>query len=155
MSAPSLDQPAHTQAGAPPLPVTLRAIATWLESHPEIEAYSIHLADHDYGTGPVRVNVYGVGSPERMAAIATSVGGRWEKRFTDSQFHLRQQIAPDAVVELTAMRSDVCQRVVTGTTTIEEPDPDALAAVPKVTREVETYEWRCEPILAAATGETA
>jgi hypothetical protein len=33
MSAPQCDQPA-TPAGAAPIPMTLRAIAAWLESHP-------------------------------------------------------------------------------------------------------------------------
>ena len=37
------------------------------------------------------------------------------------------------------------------TVTEEVPDPDALAAVPTIiqTREVETVEWKCEPLMAA------
>lgn len=52
-----------------------------------------------------------------------------------------------------ADRNQVCERVVVGTREeqVEEPDPEALAAVPKrtVTRVVEDVEWRCTPILAA------
>jgi hypothetical protein len=51
-------------------------------------------------------------------------------------------------------RNEVCEKVVTGTreVTKEVPDPEALAAVPKVTvtETVEDVEWRCHPILDAA-----
>lgn len=50
-------------------------------------------------------------------------------------------------------RDEVCERIVTGTREVTEevPDPEALAAVPKVTvtKTVEDVEWRCHPILAA------
>jgi len=49
-------------------------------------------------------------------------------------------------------RAQVCERIVTGTreVTKEVPDPEALAAVPKVTKTetVEDVEWRCLPLLA-------
>lgn len=58
-----------------------------------------------------------------------------------------------------ASREVVCERVVTGTheETVTEPDADALAAVPKVTKTVvvEDVEWRCAPLLAAAEAESA
>lgn len=50
-------------------------------------------------------------------------------------------------------REEICERIVTGTREVSEevPDPEALAAVPKVTvtKTVEDVEWRCHPILAA------
>lgn len=50
-------------------------------------------------------------------------------------------------------REEICERIVTGThkVTEEVPDPEKLAAVPKVsqTRTEEIIEWRCHPILAA------
>lgn len=56
-------------------------------------------------------------------------------------------------LSLTDSRAAVCTRVVTGVEAITEevPDPEALAAVPKITRtrEVETVEWKCGPLLAA------
>ncbi|MGY4103463.1 hypothetical protein ACW2Q0_28450 [Nocardia sp. R16R-3T] len=57
-------------------------------------------------------------------------------------------------IRLTELRAEVCERVVTGVETITEevPDPEYIAAAPKIlqTREVETYEWKCAPILAAS-----
>lgn len=55
-------------------------------------------------------------------------------------------------VHVYAARGEVCERIVTGTreVTKEVPDPDALAAVPKVTvtETVEDVEWKCTPLLA-------
>lgn len=57
-------------------------------------------------------------------------------------------------LELTEVRAQVCERVVTGVETVTEeiPDPEYLAAAPKITRtrEVETVEWKCVPLLAQA-----
>lgn len=44
--------------------------------------------------------------------------------------------------------SSVCTRVQTGTRTVTEPDPDAVAALPTITREEPVYEWRCADALA-------
>lgn len=56
-------------------------------------------------------------------------------------------------LKLVELRAEVCERVVTGTTTVTEevPDPDYIAAAPTttVTREVEQVEWKCTPILSA------
>lgn len=56
-------------------------------------------------------------------------------------------------LRLIDMRDAVCTRVVTGTETVTEeiPDPDYIAAAPTITqtREVETVEWQCSPIMAA------
>jgi len=54
-------------------------------------------------------------------------------------------------VRLTDERAQVCTRVVTGVETVTEdiPDPEYVAAAPMVTqtREVETVEWTCEPLM--------
>jgi hypothetical protein len=48
----------------------------------------------------------------------------------------------------------VCERVVVATREVEmeEPDPVAVAALPKVTRTVtvEDVEWKCAPLLTSA-----
>ena len=50
-----------------------------------------------------------------------------------------------------AEREEICERVVTGTREVTEevPDPEQVAAVPKVTvtRTEEIVEWKCRPIL--------
>ncbi|MCM6776234.1 hypothetical protein NDR87_18930 [Nocardia sp. CDC159] len=61
-------------------------------------------------------------------------------------------------LRLTDLREVVCERVVTGVETVTEevPDPEYVAAAPKVTvtREVESFEWKCAPILAASEAVT-
>lgn len=56
-------------------------------------------------------------------------------------------------------RSEICERVVTGTREVVEevPDPEALAAVPTttVTRTEEIVEWKCSSLLAPAAGGAA
>lgn len=51
-----------------------------------------------------------------------------------------------------ADREEVCERIVVGTREVTEevPDPEALAAVPKITKTtiVEDVEWRCGSLLA-------
>lgn len=58
-----------------------------------------------------------------------------------------------------APRGEVCERVVVGTREVTEevPDPDALAAVPRVTvtKTVEDVQWVCKPLLGDATGGVA
>ncbi|MGW4718319.1 hypothetical protein [Nocardia sp. NPDC004260] len=75
-----------------------------------------------------------------------------EKEYTDELF--RASICMRALgLRLIEQRTRMCERVVTGVETITEeiPDPDYIAAAPKVTqtREVEIVEWKCAPVLAA------
>ena len=62
-------------------------------------------------------------------------------------------------VMMIAQRDEVCTRVVTGAREVTEeiPDPEALAAVPKVTvtRTEELVRWDCKPILAAGDEQSA
>ncbi|MFI7527537.1 hypothetical protein [Nocardia salmonicida] len=56
-------------------------------------------------------------------------------------------------IRMIDLRSRVCERVVTGVETVTEEvvDPDYVAPTPPtvtVTREVETVEWKCAPLLA-------
>lgn len=134
----------------PAVATTLRAIAAWLESHPEIKPYSIAMYPAYWGHGPIEVDVYDFADGGDLATTARTLGGRWDKE-AGELYKLRQEIAPGAVVVLAANRSTVCERVVTGTTTVTEPDPEALAQVPTVTREVETYDWVCAPLLEATS----
>lgn len=63
-------------------------------------------------------------------------------------------------VVLVDVRDAVCERVVVGVESVTEevPDPDFVAPTPPMvtrTREVETVEWRCSPLLAASAEEDA
>lgn len=87
-----------------------------------------------------------------MAACARPLPTSFTKNADGKYFDLHGKLA-GLRVNLTAFREEVCERIVTGTrqVEVEEPDPEALAAVPKVTKTVtvEDVEWRCHPILAA------
>ena len=91
----------------------------------------------------------------QLQPIAT---GPVEKRYDEKWF--------EAAIPLTALkltltdsRDAVCTRVVTGVETVTEevPDPEALAAVPTITRtrEVETVEWQCEPLMGSTPAAPA
>lgn len=127
--------------------MTLRAIAAWIESHPDARVDRVNL---DLMMGTAEVTGYGVRNAEDLASRAVRLGGRWEKQAGDyGLFTLRQEILPGVFYRLVANREDVCERVQTGEKTVTERDPKAVAALPGVTRTVPVYEWRCGPILAA------
>jgi hypothetical protein len=122
----------------------LRAVAAWLESHPEAKVDSIHL---DPLVKQYKVCCYGVAGKADLAARARAIGGHWTKH-ADSEsglFRLMQEIAPGVFYELIASQSSVCERVHVGVKLVTEVAPDA----PTVERTVPVYEWRCGSILEA------
>jgi hypothetical protein len=74
------------------------------------------------------------------------------KQYGDKWFHADVQMRAIRL-RLTEERENVCTRVVTGTETVTEevPDPEYIAKAPviKQTREVETVEWQCEPLMGS------
>jgi hypothetical protein len=133
----------------------LHQIADFLAEHPEVKLPHLHsFVDGEYG--PVlRIYLTDPGEQrEPLAEIARAMGN--VKMVADGRlgrFEVWRQFAGIKLVA-SADRAEVCERVVTGTReiTVEEPDPDALAAVPKVsvTKVVEDVEWVCQPLLKAA-----
>jgi hypothetical protein len=133
----------------------LRALADLLDAHPELPLpYT--------GTGLSALNWIDVGADmQRSAAIfarvmpgtvTKSVSGNAGQFYLDFTLHglSLRWIAP---------REEMCERVVVGTreVEIEEPDPEALAQVPKVkrTETVEDVEWQCRPVLASDQAEAS
>ncbi|MCU1493345.1 MAG: hypothetical protein JWO62_1109 [Acidimicrobiaceae bacterium] len=105
----------------------LRDLTDWLEKHPEAaDSYSNYT-----------VNLFVLDADE-MAALAKSLGGKWEKHSGETWFTLARHFGPHTV-EINAARAAVCERVQVGEETVEIPDPDA----PKVTVAQPVYEWRC------------
>ncbi|MEV0968475.1 hypothetical protein [Microtetraspora glauca] len=126
----------------------LRALADILEAHPELPL--------PYEGDDASLNfIEGNAEEERRGAavFARVMPGTVRKEPRGEYFDLFAEIH-GVRVQWIARRENVCERVVTGTreVEIEEPDPDALAAVPKVKRTVvvEDVEWQCHPILAGA-----
>ncbi len=130
----------------------LRALADILEAHPEVPLpYQGSCPDY------ARMTFHFLSADDPRAEMAAA---RRALRVTlgkdardDGYFDLKGSLY-GLHFALTAFRKDVCTRVVTGTreVVIEEPDPQALAVLPKVTRVeiVEDVEWQCSPILSDA-----
>lgn len=128
----------------------LRALADVLDNHPEVPLpYE--------GTGASlgrRISFYYLSDENPRAALAAArraFGVPMEKNDSmPDTFNLTGSLA-GLHFTLTAYRNAVCERVVTGTREVEvtEPDPEALAALPKVKRtvKVEDVKWVCSPLL--------
>lgn len=145
-----LDEPAPELSKAAKLATGLRALAAWVEANPEL------LADQ-YMTVDLMLPVRGQGR-ERIAALARSglrSGAKIAKEQSDAWAGVKLDFGGRVTASVYAPRNEVCDRVVVGTReeTKEVPDPEALAAVPKVTvtETVEDVEWRCMPLLQEAT----
>jgi hypothetical protein len=112
----------------------LRALADWCEAHPTAKA-------------PFAFVNESVFSREEMVAKAREFGGRWDKAEKGEWFELRQEFGPKVVVEISALRQQVCERVLVSSRQVEvaEPDPDMVAQLPQVkrTETVEDYGWEC------------
>ena len=125
----------------------LRLLADALERSPEVP-----LPYEGIATDMTFHFLHGDDPKAAMAACARALPTSFTKDADGKYFDLHGKLA-GLRVNLVAFRAEVCERVVTGTrqVEIEEPDPEALAAVPTVTRieVVEDVEWVCSPILAA------
>ncbi|MGW1682472.1 hypothetical protein [Saccharopolyspora sp. NPDC002376] len=123
----------------------LRALADMIEANPEIPATYL---DEFFG-----INVWNPKSAEEMAAIARAAlkhGAKVEKDIGETLYNLTISWGPFKAKAL-GNRGAVCERVVTGTETVTRkvPDPSVVVPMVEVTEEVETFEWRCAPLLAA------
>ncbi|MET8866471.1 hypothetical protein ABZW11_26335 [Nonomuraea sp. NPDC004580] len=87
-----------------------------------------------------------------MAAARRALGIPMDKAPREDGYFDMRGTLHGVHIAFTAYRKDVCERVVVGTreVEIEEPDPDAVAALPTVKRTevIEDVEWVCHPILA-------
>lgn len=119
----------------------LRALADLLEQHPEL------MTPHK------QIDVIPIGAEqcqEQMAAWARALPGKKDKQISETMVTLVGWLRA-LKIQVLAYRDEVCERVVTGTREVVEevPDPEALAAVPTVSKTtvVEDVEWVCRPLL--------
>lgn len=123
----------------------LRALADMVEAHPEIT--------HDlrYVFDDILVSVDTRAEISRLARAGAKTGAKVTKHVGSKFAGVNVAFGPVGL-HVYADRDEVCERVVTGTREVTEevPDPEALAAVPKVavTKVVEDVEWRCSSFLA-------
>jgi hypothetical protein len=128
----------------------LRELADWLEAHPEAQQTA------SYG---ITLN-HPCKDAEELVRLARSLGGRWDKNeSSDCYFTLTRRFGPTVQYDLYVAREAVCTKRLVGTKTrtIEGPDPEDVAALPKVLQTVveEEFEWDCPPSLVAlAASET-
>lgn len=137
----------------------LHQIADFLAEHPDVPLP--HLGAYAEGSNRPAMSIYVYGHDPRtkVASIVramTEPGTAVQKRVKDStQSYQVWREFGGLVLLATASRDEVCERVVVGTreVTVEEPDPEALAAVPtvSVTKVVEDVEWVCAPLLKPPT----
>lgn len=141
----------------------LHEIADWLGAHPEVPLPYMnpgHVNGHAGPSLPIYLHKSWGGQPpvrERLAAVARAMGRATKQpdHVDGNRFEVWRTFGPIAVYA-TAPRAEVCERVVVGEReeTVEVPDPDAVAALPKVTvtKLVEDVEWRCGPLLSDSDG---
>lgn len=134
----------------------LHQIADFLAEHPEVPLpYMNSLVNGKFRSAVMRIYLAGdADQRETLAAIARAMGNA-DKTVNEAtaNYEVYREFAGITLLAA-ANRAEVCDRVVTGTreVTKEVPDPEALAAVPKVTvtETVEDVEWVCQPLLKPA-----
>lgn len=133
----------------------LHQIADFLAEHPEVPLPA--LGDYASGEYQPTLAIFLRGDDQRdsrtkLADVARAMG-RAEKS-THHEFAIWRRFS-GMILTAYAQRAEVCERVVTSTreVTKEIPDPEALAAVPKVTvtETVEDVEWVCAPLMKPPT----
>lgn len=113
----------------------LRALTDFLEAHPALIP--------SIGLRVLRP----VNDAEAMRSV-TRGAGHWTKSAYGDWFNLERQIGVHSI-DVYARRENVCERRVTGTKTVEIPDPEVMKSVPLVTVEEDVVEWVCPPSLLA------
>jgi len=129
----------------------LRRFADFVEANPDLVEHLRYMLDD------ITI-IHGGGGRQYMAQFARAAaraGLEVAKDYVSDKYaYLNIMFSPVVGIKVAAGRDEVCERVVTGSTEVvkEVPDPELLAAVPKVivTEVVETFEWKCRPLLADA-----
>jgi hypothetical protein len=136
----------------------LRQLADILDDHPEVP---LPYDGSQPNAGRITFHFLHLGeqAPAEIAAVRRALGVPLEKNARDDTYFDLHGNLRGLYFTLAAFREDVCRRVVIGKreVEVEEPDPEALAALPvvKVTKTVEDVRWECAPLLAAAESELA
>lgn len=137
------------------LAADLRLLADMAEADPLI-AEELQWSARRGLNVPVMSNEDPRGAMAAFIRAALDVGATADKSYNDT-YGIVDIAFPNGALTINvyADREQVCTKRVIGVREVTEevPDPDALAAVPKVTvtRTVEDVEWDCLPLLAEAT----
>ena len=116
----------------------LCSFADHLEQHPELVPYN---PEADFATF--------ASDADDFAAKVRLIGGDRRKEYPDGFDMVRviRDFGGGVRLRLIGTRSQVCERKVVGTETVEVPDPAYIAAAPLVTETREVVEWECASVL--------
>lgn len=152
--------PGHRTPAPADLAADLRALADLIDNDSDGFTTAIlhRILNRDvfpsHVVAPVHDNQNREVMAEAIRRFKTVATGPIKKKYHDYGDGYFEAVIPLRAISvtLTDQRDQVCERIVTGTTTVTEtvPDPEYIAAAPKVTvsREVETVEWKCGPVLS-------
>lgn len=133
----------------------LREIADWLDANPEIQLPYLDstISGKDQPTLNILLGWWsGKDQREQMATIGRAMGKFDKYARPDGDRFAISRVFGSIALTVTADRDEVCERIVVGTREVTEevPDPEAVAALPKVsvTKVVEDVRWECRSILA-------
>ncbi len=125
----------------------LRALADMIEANPDVVEHINWTFDG------INVPVWTKEAVQVLARAGAASRIKVTKHQGDKYAGVDLYFADQVSLHVYVKREEVCERIVTGTREVTEevPDPDVLAAVPKVavTKVVEEVTWRCMPLLAA------
>jgi hypothetical protein len=148
---------AHYAPDSANVAADLRSLADAVEDNPFLAALIAHMFGSSmfplYAAAEEERNNLRELMAETIRQLQPLASGPVKKRYGDKWFYAT---VPMCAIELQLAeeREQVCTRVVTGVETVTEeiPDPEYIAAAPKITqtREVEVVEWKCEPLMKAA-----
>lgn len=112
----------------------VRELLNWLEAHPEVPI------PDELGSESLGLSIYQWDSKEQAQTMARAMG-TFEKQFDGDYLRLIKKFGSGVKVRAIFSRSQVCERVVTGTREIPEQ------VIPARTEEIS--EWKCSSILSA------
>lgn len=131
----------------------LRALAQWVEDHPEI--------DVPYQAKSVATQAFTIGAhswnseteteqdvAEVFASMVKALGGSRAKDADDGYMRVTRKFGPGVALEVWASRNEVCEAVVVGTETVIENEIVEPAVTRRVEKQRDIVEWRCAPVLA-------
>lgn len=115
----------------------IRRLADWLDANPQID---LPWSGGQYD--PIQIGAWV--TKDQLAAIIKALPGKVDKDYSADNVVRVNATFGDLHVTAYAGRSEVCERVVTGTETVTVP---AVEAKPERTETRDVVEWRCHPIL--------
>lgn len=137
------------EARAQALAEGLRRLASLVEKLDDVAL----IRDYEYTLRYMNMPVDDKAALAAHVRAGLDAGAEIEKSYSDAYAGAYLKFGPVRIWPY-AGRDLVCERVVTGTQEVTEEvaDPEALAAVPKVsvTKTVEVVEWKCDGFLKPA-----